>query len=59
MELLFVMDPLEALVLETETSLLLIGEARRRGHFCAMAHLEDLYLAGRTPRARVRPISVD
>lgn len=59
MEILIVMDPLEALVLETETSLLLIDAARRRGHVCAVAHLEDLWLDDRTPRARVRAISVD
>lgn len=59
MEILIVMDPLEALVLETETSLLLIEAARRRGHVCAVAHLEDLWLDDRTPRARVRAISVD
>ncbi|MGH7565947.1 MAG: glutathione synthase [Gemmatimonadota bacterium] len=59
MEILFVMDPLEVLILETETSLLLIGEAGRRGHRCAVAHLGDLYLVGRTGRARARSIVVD
>ncbi|HET7692896.1 MAG TPA: glutathione synthase [Gemmatimonadota bacterium] len=59
MEILFVMDPIEVLIVETETSLLLIGEAGRRGHRCAMAHLADLYLAGRTARARTRPITVE
>jgi glutathione synthase len=58
MELLFVMDPLEVLILETETSLLLMDEAGRRGHRCAAAHLEDLYLVDRTARAWIRPITV-
>ena len=59
MEILFVMDPLEVLIVETETSLLLIGEAGRRGHGCALAHLGDLYLADRTARARTRPVAVE
>ncbi|HYO46205.1 MAG TPA: glutathione synthase [Gemmatimonadota bacterium] len=59
MEILFVMDPLEVLIMETETSLLLVGEAGRRGHRCAVAHLEDLYLVDRTARARARSIVVD
>ena len=59
LEILFVMDPIEVLIVETETSLLLIGEAGRRGHRCAIAHLGDLYLAGRAARARARPIAVD
>ena len=53
------MDPIEVLIVETETSLLLIGEAGRRGHRCALAHLGDLYLADRTARARTRPIAVE
>ena len=53
------MDPLEALVLETETSLLLVAEARRRGHGCWLAHVEDLWLDGRTSRARAVRIEVD
>ena len=59
MEILFVMDPLEVLILETETSLLLVGEAGRRGHRSAMAQVKDLSLVGRTPRARTRSIEVD
>ena len=59
MEILFVMDPLEALILETETSLLLAAEAGRRGHRPSMALVRDLYLAGRVPRSRTRPIVVE
>jgi glutathione synthase len=59
LEILFVMDPIEVLIVETETSLLLIGEAGRRGHRCALAHLGDLYLADRTARARTRPVVVE
>jgi glutathione synthase len=53
------MDPLEVLILETETSLLLAAEAGRRGHRPAVALVKDLYLAGRVPRARTRSMTVD
>lgn len=59
MELLFVMDPLEVLILETETSLLLMDEAGRRGHRCSAARLGDLYLLDRSARAWTRPAAVD
>lgn len=58
LELLFVIDPLEALILETETSLLLISEARRRGHAVRIAYARDLYLRGRESRGRVRGIEI-
>lgn len=56
LDLLFVIDPLETLILETETSLLLIEEARRRGHVARIAHVRDLHLDGRESRARCRTI---
>lgn len=56
LELLFVIDPLEALILETETSLLLISEARRRRHLVRIAHVRDLYLRNREARGRVHGI---
>lgn len=59
MELLFVIDPLEVLILETETSLLLMEEAARRGHLCAVAHLPELYLREGSSRTRARSIEVD
>lgn len=59
MELLVVLDPLEVLILETETSLLLIEEAGRRGHRASVAHLPDLYLRDGTARARTRSLDVD
>jgi glutathione synthase len=59
LELLFVIDPLEVLILETETSLLMMGEAARRGHANFVAHDRDLYLRDREPRARARSIEVD
>lgn len=59
LELLYVIDPLEVLILETETSVLLMGEAARRGHANHVVHARDLYLRDREARARSRPIEVD
>jgi len=59
LEFLFVIDLLEALVLETETSLLLMEEGAARGHRNSIAYLPDLYLADREPRVRARGIEVD
>lgn len=55
---LFVIDPLEALILETETSLLLMSEAARRGHTPWITYLRELYLASGA-RTRARPIDID
>jgi glutathione synthase len=59
LELLFVLDPLEVLILETETSLLMMREAARRGHANHVAYVRDLYLRDREARALARPISID
>ncbi|CAN5335818.1 glutathione synthase [soil metagenome] len=59
LELLFIIDPLEVLILETETSLLLMSEAARRGHRPVVARLRDLYLLDREARVRARAIAVD
>lgn len=59
MDILFVMDPLEVLILETETSLLLAAEAGRRGHRSSMALVKDLYLKGRVAGARTREVTVE
>ena len=56
---LFVIDPLEALILETETSLLLMSEAARRGHAPWITYLRELYLEDGDARTRARPIDVD
>lgn len=59
MRTLFVIDPLETLNLETETSLLLIEELARRGHEPWVATTHDLYLSAGTAGARAHPIRVD
>lgn len=56
---LFVIDPLEALILETETSLLLMSEAARRGHTPWITYLRELYLVATGARTRARPIDID
>jgi glutathione synthase len=59
LDLLFVLDPLEVLILETETSLLMMREAARRGHANHVAYVRDLYLRDRESRALARPIAID
>jgi len=59
LDLLFVLDPLEVLILETETSLLMMREAARRGHTNHVAYVRDLYLRDREARALARPIAID
>jgi glutathione synthase len=59
MHVLFVIDPLDSLNLETETSLLLIEELTRRGHVVSVADLGDLYLTERSAGACVRRIRID
>ncbi len=59
LEILFVIDPLEALILETETSLLLMSESARRGHAPWITYLRELHLVDSVARTRARPIAVD
>ncbi|MCX8072285.1 MAG: glutathione synthase [Candidatus Binatia bacterium] len=59
MRVLFVLDPLEQLQLETETSLLLAAEFRRRGHETWFAIEDDVVLAGEGVFAFVRTLEVD
>jgi glutathione synthase len=58
MRFLYVVDPLDGLNLETETSLLMMEEAARRGHANHVATLDGLYLADRGGRARHRAIAL-
>lgn len=59
MRWLFVIDPLDTLNLETETSLLIMEEAARRGHESSVATIDGLYLAGDEARAATRTIALD
>jgi glutathione synthase len=59
MHVLVVIDPLETLNLDTETSLLLVEELAHRGHRAAVATLGDLYLDERGAGVRARSITLD
>src|SRR5437870_2175587 len=59
MRFLFIIDPLESLNLETETSLLMMEEAAHRGHENVIATIDDLYLVGNEPRVASVPITLD
>ncbi|MBI4518374.1 MAG: glutathione synthase [Deltaproteobacteria bacterium] len=59
MRLLYVIDPLDTLNLETETSLLMMEEAARRGHQNAITTIGDLYLDGARACARARAITLN
>lgn len=54
---LFVMDPLETLVLKTETSLLLMQALIERGHDVYWLQTEDLALLHDQPMGRVFPVT--
>lgn len=59
MHVLFIIDPLPALNLETETSLLLIEELARRGDSASVATLDDLYVTEDRAGVRAQAIRVD
>jgi glutathione synthase len=59
MRTLYVIDPLANLNLETETSLLIMEEAARRGHANLISTIDDLYLSDTHARACTRTITLD
>jgi glutathione synthase len=59
MHTLFVIDALDTLTLETETSLLLMEELARRGYRNSVAGLPDLYLTEGGAGVRARSIGLD
>lgn len=59
MRFLFVIDPLDTLNLETETSLLLVEELARRGHESLVATLPDLSLTERGAGVLARSIRLE
>jgi glutathione synthase len=59
MRFLYIIDPLDSLNLQTETSLLMMEEAARRGHENTVATIDDLYLANAQARGRTRTIALD
>jgi glutathione synthase len=59
MHWLFIIDPLDTLNLDTETSLLIMEEAASRGYESSITTIDDLYIAGDEARASTRTISLD
>ncbi|GIW44296.1 MAG: glutathione synthetase [Candidatus Binatia bacterium] len=59
MRVLFVLDPLDQLQLETETSLLLAQEFRQRGHETWYAHEGDLWVTDRGVWVSARELYVE
>ncbi|HVN86276.1 MAG TPA: glutathione synthase [Candidatus Binatia bacterium] len=58
MRFLFVIDPLDSLNLETETSLLMMEEAARRGHANFICTIDDLWLTEQDAHARARAVTL-
>ncbi|MGI9591038.1 MAG: glutathione synthase [Myxococcota bacterium] len=56
--LVFVMDPVEALDIEADTTFVLMLEAQRRGHRLFYADPSDLSVADGRARARARPVTL-
>jgi glutathione synthase len=59
MRFLYIVDPLDSLNLETETSLLLMEEAARRGHENLFATIDRLYVLAGEARGVVQSIRLD
>lgn len=53
MNILFIIDPIEKLHVETDTTLAIMEEAYRRKHHVWMATVSDLYMKDGKPRARM------
>lgn len=59
MHWLYVIDPLDTLNLDTETSLLIMEEAASRGYQSSIATIGDLYVSADTAYAAARTIVLD
>lgn len=58
MRMLFLMDPLESILLERDTTFALMLEAQARGHEVHYATLDKLFLVGSRPRVAARRVAV-
>ncbi len=56
--LVFVMDPIESIDIETDTTFVLMLEAQRRGHRVLYADPADLAIDAGTPVVRARPVTL-
>lgn len=53
-----VMDPIEKIDIDKDTTFVLMLEAQRRGHEIYYMELDDLFIRGGTPYGRFRPLRV-
>lgn len=53
-----VMDPIEKINIDKDTTFVLMLEAQRRGHELYFMELDDLFIRGGTPRGRFRRVHV-
>jgi glutathione synthase len=58
MRLLYIMDPVDSILPDKDTTFAFFGAAQRRGHSSSHAQLSDLRLAGGELRARARIVTV-
>ena len=56
--LVFVMDPIESIDIQTDTTFVLMLEAQRRGHRVLYADPADLAIDAGTPVVRARPVTL-
>ncbi len=54
----FVMDPIEALDIDADTTFVLMLEAQRRGHEVLYIDPSDLAMSGGNPTARAQPVTL-
>jgi glutathione synthase len=53
-----VMDPVESINIDKDTTFVLMLEAQRRGHEVSLAQVDDLYIRGGAPYARHRKVQL-
>ena len=53
-----VMDPIDKINIDKDTTFVLMLEAQRRGHEIYFMELDDLYLRGGTPQGRYRRLEL-
>lgn len=58
MNILFIIDPLETLHLETDTTFIVMAEAYRRGHGVWTATLKDLFIKHNIPCGKMTKITI-
>lgn len=59
LDILCLMDPVESVDIEADTTFVLLLEAQERGHHVLVAHPRALYLEGDEPGCRVQPLALE